>query len=54
MPTYDYVCEKCGKRFSVVQRISEHQGRAPACPKCKSRGTRQLPTEFYAKTVKKS
>jgi len=25
MPTYDY---KCGKRFSVVQRISQHGGRA--------------------------
>jgi putative FmdB family regulatory protein len=54
MPTYDYRCEKCGKRFAVVHRISEHSGRAPACPKCKSRSTRQLPTAFYAKTVKKS
>ncbi len=54
MPTYDYQWEKCGKRFVVVQRISEHDGRAPACPKCKSRSTRQLPSTFYAKTVKKS
>ena len=54
MPTYDYRCDKCGKRFTVVQRISEHSGRAPACPKCKSRGTRQLPSAFYAKTIKKS
>jgi len=54
MPTYDYRCEKCGKRFTVVQRISEHDGRAPACPKCKSRSTRQVPSAFYAKTAKKS
>ena len=54
MPTYDYRCDKCGKRFTVVQRISEHSGRSPACPKCRSRGTRQLPSAFYAKTVKKS
>jgi len=54
MATYDYKCDKCGKRFVVVQRISEHGGRAPACPKCKSRRTRQLPSAFYAKTVKKS
>jgi putative FmdB family regulatory protein len=54
MATYDYKCDKCGKRFVVVQRISEHGGRAPACPKCKSRSTRQLPSAFYAKTVKKS
>ena len=54
MPSYDYQCEKCRKRFAVVQRISEHTGRSPACPKCKSRRTRQLLSPFYAKTVKKS
>lgn len=54
MPTYEYRCEKCGKRFRLVERISEHSGRAPACPKCRSRLTRQLPAAFYAKTVKKS
>jgi putative FmdB family regulatory protein len=54
MPTYEYKCGKCGKRFSVVQRISQHGGRAPACPKCKSRSTQQLLTAFYAKTAEKS
>ena len=54
MPTYEYRCEKCRKRFTVVQRISEHTGRAPACPKCRSRSTRQLPAAFFAKTVRKS
>jgi len=54
MPTYDYKCQKCGKRFSVVQRISEHTSRAPACPKCKSRSTRQLPSVFFTKTAQKS
>jgi putative FmdB family regulatory protein len=54
MPTYEYECGKCGRRFSVIERISEHTGRPPACPKCRSRSTRQRPTAFYAKTVKKS
>ena len=54
MPTYEYSCEKCGKRFTLVHRISEHTGRAPACPKCRSRSTRQRPAAFFAKTVKKS
>jgi len=54
VPTYEYECGKCGKRFSVVQRISEHTGRSPACPKCRSHDTRQRPAAFYAKTVKKS
>ncbi|HKZ29227.1 MAG TPA: FmdB family zinc ribbon protein [Acidimicrobiia bacterium] len=31
MPTYEYACEKCGKRFDVVQSFSDkplrkHQG----------------------------
>ena len=54
MPTYEYRCGKCGRRFTVVQRISEHTGRAPACPKCHARAVRQLPSAFFAKTVKKS
>jgi putative FmdB family regulatory protein len=54
VPSYNYQCQKCRKRFTVVERISEHSGRSPACPKCKSRSTRQLLSGFYAKTVKKS
>jgi len=54
MPTYEYECAKCRKRFAVVQRISEHTGRPPACPKCRSRSTHQRPAAFYAKTVRKS
>ncbi len=54
MPTYDYVCEKCGKGFTVVEPMSAHGRRAPACPTCKSRDTRQVPSAFYAKTIKKS
>jgi putative FmdB family regulatory protein len=54
MPTYEYQCDKCRKRFTVIERISEHTGRAPACPKCRSRSTRQRPAAFFAKTVRKS
>jgi putative FmdB family regulatory protein len=54
MPSYEYQCQRCRKRFTVVQRISQHTGRSPACPKCRSKATRQLLTAFYAKTVKKS
>jgi putative FmdB family regulatory protein len=54
MPTYEYQCEKCRKRFTVIERISEHTGRSPACPKCRSRSTRQRPAAFFAKTVRKS
>jgi putative FmdB family regulatory protein len=54
VPTYEYRCEKCGKTFAVVQSMSARASRGPACPKCKSRSTRQVLSAFYAKTVKKS
>ena len=52
MPTYEYQCDKCGKRFDVMRPIGA-SGK-PACPACRSKDTRQLPTAFYAKTIKKS
>ena len=54
MPTYEYECGKCRKRFAVVQHMSAHTGRRPPCPKSRSRETRQLMSAFYAKTIKKS
>ena len=52
MPTYEFQCDKCGKRFTVLRPIGS--ARAPACPKCRSKDTHQMPTAFYAKTIKKS
>ena len=54
MPTYEYQCQKCRTRFAVVQRMSAHTSRRPACPKCRARETTQLLSAFYAKTIKKS
>ena len=54
MPTYEYECRKCRAVFTVVQHISAHASRQPACPKCQSRETHQLMSAFYAKTIKKS
>ncbi len=54
MPTYEYRCQECRKRFSRVERITAHGRRRPACPKCKSRKVTQVYTAFYAKTAKKS
>jgi len=54
VPTYEYVCDKCGKGFAVVETMSDHADRSPACPRCKSRSTRRVLTAFYAKTIRKS
>lgn len=54
MPTYEYRCANCGKRFSVVQSISKHGTSRPKCPKCKSAKVSQELSAFFAKTAKKS
>ena len=54
MPTYDYKCKKCNKKYSIVMTISEHEKKRPKCPKCGSTSGEQLITSFVAKTSKKS
>ncbi|MDD5423160.1 MAG: FmdB family zinc ribbon protein [Candidatus Omnitrophota bacterium] len=40
MPTYDYVCEKCGHKFEKFQSMtSEH---LKSCPKCKGKVVRLI------------
>ena len=54
MPTYEYLCRKCTKRFAVVMMLSERDTKRVRCPKCSSlRVVPQIST-FHAKTSKKS
>jgi putative FmdB family regulatory protein len=55
MPTYEYRCEQCRRRFSRVEPISRHGKKRPKCPKCDSaRKVVQVFSPFFAKTAKKS
>jgi putative FmdB family regulatory protein len=36
MPTYDYRCEACGKRASIVQSYEAYGSEPVACPHCGS------------------
>ncbi len=36
MPVYEYRCQKCKKRFSITESITEHGTKKMRCPKCKS------------------
>jgi putative FmdB family regulatory protein len=54
MPTYEYVCGKCRRMFSIAMAITEHGRRKPACPRCGSRQARQRFAPFFAVTAKKS
>lgn len=54
MPTYDYQCQECRRRFSVKHSIAEHGKTKVDCPKCKSRKVKQQVSLFIAKTSRKS
>ncbi|MFO7769271.1 MAG: zinc ribbon domain-containing protein [bacterium] len=53
MPTYDYRCRECGKKFTLTITVAEHD-KGVKCPKCNSREVDQLLTSFFAKTRRKS
>jgi len=54
MPTYEYQCQNCKKKFTVIQSISEHGKARASCPKCKSAKVKQTISLFTAKTSRKS
>ncbi|MFL9965076.1 zinc ribbon domain-containing protein [Paraburkholderia sediminicola] len=54
MPTYQYRCEVCGELFEHIEHLAEHQTAHPPCPKCGSEKVQHTPTQFAAKTSRKS
>ncbi len=54
MPTYELLCHKCGKPFTLIQSMSEHEKGKFRCPSCKSLKVEQQISSFQTKTSKKS
>ncbi len=54
MPTYDFKCEKCNKKFSETLSVSEYDKTRFRCPKCKSTRVKQQITSFQTVTSRKS
>ena len=54
MPTYEFVCEKCKKSFSLVMKLADYEKKKISCPKCKSKRVKQTITAFQTITSKKS
>ena len=54
MPTYQYRCEKCGKKFERSETISEHDAVKSKCPKCGSKKVSFVPGNVCVVTSKKS
>lgn len=40
MPTYEYICTKCGHEFEAFQSITEEP--VKTCPKCKGKVERKI------------
>jgi putative FmdB family regulatory protein len=54
MPSYDYRCPKCKKKFTAIISIGEHDAGKVKCPKCGEKKVEQLITAFLVKTSRKS
>jgi putative FmdB family regulatory protein len=54
MPSYDFVCGKCKKKFSLTMSVSEYEKKKLRCPKCKSLEVKQRISSFQTITSKKS
>ena len=54
VPTYEYVCKKCRKKFTLFLTVSAHDKKKIRCPKCKSTQVEQQFHSFFAVTSKKS
>ncbi|MBN1848018.1 MAG: zinc ribbon domain-containing protein [Deltaproteobacteria bacterium] len=54
MPSYDFKCEKCNKKFTLNLTIREYENTKFRCPKCKSTKVKQQITPFQTVTGKKS
>ena len=54
MPSYDFRCVKCKKKFSRTMAIAEYEAKKYKCPKCGSAKLEQLVTGFLTVTSKKS
>jgi len=54
MPTYEFLCQKCGEEFVQVMSISEFETAKKTCPKCGSEDVKQQMSHFIPKTSRKS
>ncbi len=54
MPTYEYVCAKCGEQFVRIMSLKDYETGLVACHKCNSAEVKQQMSHFMAQTSRKS
>ena len=45
MPIYEYICNACSEKFSLLQTMRESEHGA-GCPKCSSKNTKKIISAF--------
>jgi len=54
MPTYDYVCGKCGEQFTRYLSLKEFETEKVTCSKCNSPDVKQQIGNVMIRTSRKS
>jgi len=54
MPTYDFRCGGCKKKYTLTMTILDRGGKRIKCPKCGSSKAEQVFSPFFAKTTRKA
>lgn len=54
MPTYDFRCGSCRKRFTLSLTLAQRERGRIKCPKCGSSKAEPVFSAFFAKTSRKS
>ena len=54
MPQYEYLCSSCGKKFTTILSLADHDQVKVKCPKCGGTKVEQQWAAFFATTSKKS
>ena len=54
MPTYEFVCEKCGKEFSLIMSLKERESQKVKCSFCGAAEVTQQLSAVITKTSRKS
>ena len=54
MPTYEFLCEKCGKEFSLIMSMKERETEKIKCSQCGSDQVIQQLSAVITKTSRKS
>lgn len=54
MPSYEFRCQKCGKKATFVISYSDYEKKKYKCPKCGSKRLERLVSTVQVVTSKKS